>query len=210
MTRAEAGRLGAQVSKVKQHEKFLQRREEYYKNPILCLQCGGPIPYEGISEVRRKGRKFCSQSCAATYNNMHRDKKTFGECPVCGKPIRNKHNKYCSQECSTKARIDARYQDIEETGEFPEAFQGEASRPLVRKYLERKYGHKCSICGTTEWMGKPVPLVVDHIDGNALNRKVENFRLVCANCDAQLPTYKSKNKHGRKWRRKYEHNDVLV
>ena len=93
---------------------------------------------------------------------------------------------------------------IEAAGEFPKYFQGEADRRLVRKYLEHKYGHKCSICGITEWMGKPVPIVVDHIDGNALNRKLENFRLVCPNCDAQLPTYKSKNKHGRKWRRKYE------
>ena len=204
MTRAEAGKLGAQASYATQHEQFIKRREEYYKNPIVCIQCGGPIPYEGLSDVRRKGRKFCSKSCAATYNNLQREKKTYGSCPVCGQPIKSRYNKYCSQDCSTKARIAAKYDNVEKTGEFPEAFQKEASRPLVRKYLEQKYGHKCSICGITEWMGKPVPLIVDHIDGNALNRSVNNFRLVCANCDAQLPTYKSKNKYGRKWRRKYE------
>lgn len=52
-------------------------------------------------------------------------------------------------------------------------------------------------------MGKEVPLVVDHIDGNAENCSVTNFRLVCGNCDMQLPTYKNKNKFGRAWRRKY-------
>ena len=51
------------------------------------------------------------------------------------------------------------------------------------------------ICGQTEWMGKPIPLVLDHIDGNSDNFKLTNLRLVCGNCDMQLPTYKSKNKN---------------
>lgn len=75
---------------------------------------------------------------------------------------------------------------------------------MVKRYLIEKYGRKCSICGITEWMGREVPLVVDHIDGNAENCSVSNFRLVCRNCDMQLPTYKRKNKFGRKWRRKYK------
>jgi len=45
--------------------------------------------------------------------------------------------------------------------------------------------------------------VMDHIDGNADNNSLDNFRLVCGNCDMQLPTYKNKNKgNGRAWRRK--------
>lgn len=63
-----------------------------------------------------------------------------------------------------------------------------------REYLIRKRGRKCEICGTEEWMGKDVPLLVDHINGNSSDNAFKNLRIICPNCDAQLPTYKSKNK----------------
>ena len=77
------------------------------------------------------------------------------------------------------------------------------ARKHAKRYLIHHNGNKCSICGTEEWQGKDVPLVCDHIDGDSTNNNIENFRLVCANCDAQLPTYKSKNKKGRKYDRDY-------
>ena len=58
-------------------------------------------------------------------------------------------------------------------------------------------------------MGKPVPLVCDHISGNSSDNEIENFRLVCCNCDAQLPTFKSKNRgNGRSYDRNYRRKQV--
>lgn len=56
------------------------------------------------------------------------------------------------------------------------------------------------LCGLdgNNWNQKPITLIVDHIDGDAYNYKVENIRLVCPNCDSQLSTYKGRNK-GRKY-----------
>jgi hypothetical protein len=84
-----------------------------------------------------------------------------------------------------------------------------AARRTAKAYLIIKNGHQCSMCGTIEWMGKPVPLVCDHISGNSSDNEIENFRLVCCNCDAQLPTFKSKNRgNGRSYDRNYRRKQV--
>ena len=80
--------------------------------------------------------------------------------------------------------------------------------PTIRKHVKRflifKLGNKCRICGVSTCNDKPVPLVCDHIDGDSTNNNIDNFRLVCCNCDAQLPTFKSKNNgKGRLSDRKY-------
>lgn len=60
-------------------------------------------------------------------------------------------------------------------------------------YLLLKRGRKCEVCLTQEWMGQPVPIEMDHIDGNPENGKQENLRLICPNCHAQTSTYRGKN-----------------
>lgn len=57
------------------------------------------------------------------------------------------------------------------------------------------------MCGTSSWLGKPIKLVCDHIDGDPYNNSLDNLRAICSNCDATLPTYKALNKgNGRKLR----------
>ncbi len=48
----------------------------------------------------------------------------------------------------------------------------------------------CSCCGNSTWMDQPIPLELDHIDGNNQNNSLENLRMLCPNCHAQTPTYR--------------------
>ena len=53
---------------------------------------------------------------------------------------------------------------------------------------------KCSSCGLTEWLGNPLSLHLDHIDGNNHNHVKSNLRLLCPNCHSQTDTWCGKNK----------------
>lgn len=68
------------------------------------------------------------------------------------------------------------------------------SNPLKKRFLLAELGRKCFLCFKEEWMGEPIPIELDHIDGNHSNNEKSNFRLLCPNCHALTPTYKSKNR----------------
>ena len=49
--------------------------------------------------------------------------------------------------------------------------------------------YKCSICGQEPfWNGKPMTLILDHINGINNDNRLENLRWVCPNCNQQLET----------------------
>ncbi len=73
----------------------------------------------------------------------------------------------------------------------------------VREYLHGQQRGCYAICGTQDqWNGTTLTLIIDHIDGDAGHSRRENLRLICPNCDSQLPTYKARNRgSGRYYRR---------
>lgn len=57
--------------------------------------------------------------------------------------------------------------------------------------------HKCECCGLNEWLDEPIPLELDHIDGDHYNNMLENLKILCPNCHAKTPTYRGKNKKSK-------------
>ena len=71
-----------------------------------------------------------------------------------------------------------------------------ARHALKKRILDNELiQYVCDCCNIGPiWNNKPIPLILDHINGINNDNRLQNLRFVCSNCDSQLETYKSKNK----------------
>ena len=158
----------------------------------FCLNCNIHI---------KKRNKFCGSSCSATYNNSRRPSRIKPEqihrCLQCSKDvirrpneIKKGHKLFCGIGCykSYKAHtVKNNVNELFQKGKIK-------TRPTLRKFIIDRDGYSCSNCHNTMWLNQPIPLWLDHIDGNASNNLPSNLRMVCLNCDALSSTFGNKNK----------------
>jgi hypothetical protein len=107
----------------------------------------GPIPYE------QRRNTYCGSSCFASVTNRNRAKPC-----VCGAK-REKNRKYCGRCWSDTFKYRNRDTSSAKTDHARRAF------------LLRTREYRCTQCKNTEWMGQPIPLEMDHIDGNPSNNE---------------------------------------
>lgn len=74
--------------------------------------------------------------------------------------------------------------------------RGHLKRRLLAEGLKQPL---CEICGQGDrWRGRPLSLVLDHINGVHDDHRLENLRILCPNCNATLDTHcgrHNKRKH---------------
>ena len=187
-----------------------------------CERCG-----KVMTEKFGSGR-FCSRFCANSRDHSDETKDKIRQslvkpeelkkkrvrqkvgpkerkldfCLTCQKPLKSGHlTPYCAEHL-VQHRQEERIANWLETGDIglnPDCTVG----PVFRKYILEEQNNCCAICGMQQvWNNKALVFILDHIDGDAAHSERSNLRLICPNCDNQLPTYKSKNKNSSRTKRK--------
>lgn len=137
--------------------------------------------------------RFCTSSCARSFATKTKRQEINNKlsiingikriCSDCGATF-IKHRNYGSRKyCIDCKRLPSKYTPFNN-------LKGDKARRLR---LIKEHGTICSVCNLSIWNSKPMPVELDHIDGNPENNLKENLRLICPNCHAQTDTYKGKN-----------------
>jgi hypothetical protein len=155
---------------------------------VICKQCHKEF------EAKEQTRSFCSQSCAATHNNIGRIRRVLKYCLNCSNVLTNNKKVYCNNTCQQSAQKKVKIDSGLE----------KCSSQFIRRFLLEKHGSKCMKCGWCEVnksTGK-VPIELNHIDGNSQNNEMDNLELLCPNCHSLTPNFRALNKgNGRHKRR---------
>lgn len=133
------------------------------------------------------------------------------QCWICNKSIyrrpsdRSRYPKgYCKQHKKTAYQqaalesAETRYQKYIDRWKqgLESGMRGKTSiSSHLRKYLFRKHNSSCQKCNWSQINAATqlVPLEVNHIDGNFKNNQEKNLELLCPNCHALTPNYRSLN-----------------
>lgn len=164
------------------------------KDKVLKLQRQGYTAH-AVAAMLGLGASTVARIARNAGTPFKRRRRRLRYCAYCNAllgPIAKHANKYCNVKCAGAARA------AHSLDALPMLKTDEARRNLLLRLGPRK----CSVCGTTEWNNQPVPLLLDHVNGHADDNSVTNLRLVCGNCNMQLPTFAGRNRgHGRFSRR---------
>lgn len=142
-------------------------------------------------------------------------------CPKCSKEHEMK-GRYCSRSCSNSRVFsdDSRKKKSDalrgrKTTRSPNSINHEARISKVKETWKQKYidtpfdelgshnkrrrvfeeqGYKCAHCGLSEWIGSPISLELDHVDGNNQNNLRDNLEGLCPNCHSMTETWRGRNK----------------
>jgi hypothetical protein len=81
--------------------------------------------------------------------------------------------------------------------------RGHLKRRLFAEGIKER---RCELCGQDEqWQGRRMALILDHVNGDGDDHRLENLRVLCPNCAATLETHCGKKNRIRRAARACDH-----
>jgi len=191
-------------------KKFLPLKNFAYRNKekgtLLprCRKCHSIkyyTPEQKIKQVQRSRERRSKLSLEEQYKIKDKYKKETN-CIICLTTFKYSPSQQTGNFCSTKCQQEMYYNQY--------IFDWKAGREnglcntkhtsnsgYIKTYMKKEFP-QCLICNLSEWMNKPIPLEMDHIDGDATNNRPKNLRMLCRNCHGQTDTFGAKNKNSKR------------
>jgi DNA-binding transcriptional ArsR family regulator len=57
---------------------------------------------------------------------------------------------------------------------------------------------RCELCGLDTWRGRPLAMALHHVNGDVLDNRLENLRLLCPNCHSQTENFSGRNRRAKR------------
>lgn len=157
---------------------------------VINKKCEGCDNIYKCEYKYRNERKYCSVSCSNKNRILSEEaKKKMSEA------IKKKWQDGEYQK-ETKEQKTKRINALKQTwiDKLYEEDWGDLSFERKRKRLLHEQDYKCNKCGLKEWLGEPIKLEFEHIDGDNQNNKRENCEALCPNCHSYTETWRGGNK----------------
>lgn len=138
------------------------------------------------AHILNSGKKCCQSSYQACPALKEKNSNGLKKAYANGKKKNFFTNEH--REQSIVSKISATLESVLCEGSF-------SSPGYVKKLLfeHLQLEKKCQCCGLVEWLGKPIVLEVDHINGYRTDNRPENLRLLCPNCHSLTDTWRGRN-----------------
>lgn len=165
------------------------------KKEVVCAYCGKHF-YKHISQIEQTENNFCSQSCAAKYNNQKYPKrKKEGKCEKCDTPTPSSQ-KLC-KSCKKEQKEIKKKEQKEKSKKQHIKNVSDWRRRTKRKAIQYK-GGECFICGYSKCVRgldfhhlnpEEKEFLISHKNiksWDRLKKELDKCILVCCRCHAEI------------------------
>lgn len=176
-----------------------RKAEPIETDELCCYGCGKTARFKSVA-----GKLMCGKSVNSC--SVSKQKNSEG--------IKNGRSHLTEAEVTKlyQARYDAIPEESKDRMNWNKGNRhaefGKPGKGQFKNALLAERGHRCECCGLSEWMGQPITIELEHIDGDNKNNTRENLKLLCPNCHSQTSTWRRAKRPGKN-KKKHSDQEIL-